>query len=148
MNNRFEHFSVNIFNIVHYWNILASEEMKKHGLRGGYALYLIILYNSEEELTAAKLAELCHRDKADVSRAISVFQDKGILEPYGDCRYRAPLRLSDKGRELAGQINVQAIKVLDVVGMGMSDEVRAHMYQGLDTIALNMKRLADGGLPT
>ncbi len=147
MNNRFEHFSVNIFNIAHYWNILASEEMKKHGLRGGYALYLIILYNSKEELTAARLAELCHRDKADVSRAISVFQEKGILEPYGDSRYRAPLRLTAEGRELSGQINIQAIKVLDIVGMGMSDEVRAHMYEGLDTIALNMKHLAEGGLP-
>jgi DNA-binding MarR family transcriptional regulator len=148
MNNRFEHFSVNIFNIVHYWNILASEEMKKHGLRGGYALYLIILYNSKEELTAARLAELCHRDKADVSRAISVFQEKGILEPYGDVRYRAPLRLTAEGKELSGQINIQAIKVLDIVGMGMTDEVRAHMYEGLDTIALNMKHLAEGGLPT
>ena len=82
MENRFEHFTLDIFNISKYWNKIASEEMKEYGLRGAHALYLLILDGYEGEMTAARLADLCQRDKADVSRAIADFQKKGILEPY------------------------------------------------------------------
>ena len=119
--------------------------MKKHNLRGGYALYLVILNNSTEELNASSLAKMCHRDKADVSRAISVFQEKGLLEPYGQARYRAPLRLTEEGKKLAAHISDQATKVLSTVGEGLSDETRNHMYKGLDTIAENMKKLVEEG---
>ena len=43
MIERFEHFTLSIFNINRYWNKIATEEMKKYGLRGAYALYLVIL---------------------------------------------------------------------------------------------------------
>jgi DNA-binding MarR family transcriptional regulator len=52
--------------------------MKKYGLRGAYALYLMVIGSSDGQITVAKLAELCRRDKADVSRAIASFQEKGI----------------------------------------------------------------------
>ena len=80
MENRFEHFSLDIFNISRYWNKIATEEMKKYGLRGTHALYLLLLDGYEGEITAARLADLCQRDKADVSRALADFQKKDILE--------------------------------------------------------------------
>ena len=146
MEDRFEHFSRALFNISHYWNRIAGEEMKKHDLKGAYALYLITLYNHPEEITAARLAELCKRDKADVSRAISSFQKKGIAEPYGTNRYRAPIRLTDDGREVAGQIKERASQVLEAAGRGMDDEMRANMYQCLDIIAENMKEISEKGV--
>ena len=146
MIDRFERFSIALFNISHYWNRIASEEMKKHDLKGAYALYLITLYNHPEEITAARLAELCKRDKADVSRAISSFQKKGIAEPYGTNRYRAPIRLTDDGREVAGQIKERASQVLEAAGRGMDDEMRANMYQCLDIIAENMKEISEKGV--
>ena len=81
MENRFEHFSLDIFNISRYWNKIATDEMKKYGLRGTHALYLLMLDGYEGGITAARLAGLCQRDKADVSRALADFQNKGILEP-------------------------------------------------------------------
>ena len=143
MTDRFEHFSIALFNTSHYWNKIASEEMKKHDLRGAYALYLITLYNHPEDITSARLAELCKRDKADVSRAISSFQKKGILEPYGTTRYRAPLRLTDNGREVALQLKERAAQVLEAAGRGMDEEIRIHMYQGLDIIAHNMQDIVN-----
>ena len=80
MDNRFEHFTLDIFNISRYWNKIATEEMKKYGLRGTHALYLLMLDGYEGEITAARLADLCQRDKADVSRALTDFQKKEILE--------------------------------------------------------------------
>ena len=134
MNNRFEHFTLDIFNISRYWNKIATEEMKKYGLRGTHALYLLMLDGYEGEITAARLADLCQRDKADVSRALADFQKKGILEPYSGSRYRINPILTPRGRELAKQIQ------------GITDEMRENMYHCLDLIASNMRGICEEGL--
>ena len=82
MIDRFERFTLSVFAITRYWNKIATEEMRKHGLKGAYALYLVTLADAEEELTAAQLAEMTQRDKADISRAVAVLQERGIAEPY------------------------------------------------------------------
>ena len=144
MIDRFEHFTMSIFSISRSWNRLASEEMKKYGFKGAYALYLVMIASGGGKLTAAKLADLCQRDKADISRAISAFQKKGVLEPYGESRYRAALRLTEDGKRLAEQIRLRADEVLEQAGKGISEEMRKNMYLCLDTIAENMRRICDG----
>ena len=146
MENRFEHFTLDIFNISKYWNKLATDEMKKYGLRGAHALYLMILDGYEGEMTAARLADLCQRDKADVSRAIADFQKKGILEPYDGPRYRVTPELTPRGHELAAQIRERAAKALDLAGQGITDEMRENMYHCLDLIAANMRGICEDGL--
>ena len=146
MKNRFEHFSLNIFNISRYWNRIATEEMKKYGLRGTHALYLMLLDGYEGEITAARLAGLCQRDKADVSRAIADFQKKEILEPYDGPRYRVTLRLTPRGRALAAQIRGRAALALDLAGQGITEEMRENMYHCLDLIAANMRGICEDGL--
>ncbi|MCR5655548.1 MAG: MarR family transcriptional regulator [Lachnospiraceae bacterium] len=139
--SRFEQFSLSIFGITHYWNKIATEEMKEHGLKGAYAMYLIILANNEEEMTASRLSEITLRDKADVSRAIAQFQKQGIVESYGTTRYRAPIRLTDKGRTLAAQISKKASTAIQIAGEGLSEEMRKNMYQALDIISGNLKEM-------
>ncbi len=143
MIDRFEQFSISIFNISHYWNKIAAEEMKDYGLRGGYALYLIVLSRSDNDITAAKLAELCQRDKGDVSRAISAFQKAGLLEPYGKNRYRAPLILTEEGRKTVDQLAAKASALLELAGEGLTVEMRENLYPSLDLIAKNMKRISE-----
>lgn len=146
MIDRFERFTLSIFSISRYWNKIATEEMKKYGLRGAYALYLIMIAGYEGNLTASKLADLCQRDKADVSRAMSIFQEKEILEPYKGARYRATLTLTEKGKEIARQINSRAGLALQQAGKGLSEELRENMYQSLDIIADNMREICESGL--
>ena len=144
MTNRFEHFTMDIFSITRSWNRLANEEMKKYGLRGAYGLYLVMIESSDGQITAAKLADLCQRDKADVSRAIAAFQKKkGILEPYGESKYRAALTLTKEGKELAAQIRRRAAEVIEQAGQGISEEMRENMYQCLDSIALRMREISE-----
>ena len=143
MTNRFEHFTMDIFSITRSWNRLANEEMKKYGLRGAYGLYLVMIESSDGQITAAKLADLCQRDKADVSRAIAAFQKKGILEPYGESKYRAALTLTKEGKELAEQIRRRAAEVIEQAGQGISEEMRENMYQCLDSIALRMREISE-----
>lgn len=146
MIDRFERFTLSIFHISRYWNKIATDEMKKYGLRGSYALYLLMIAGDEGELTAAKLAALCQRDKADVSRAMAIFQEKGILEPYKGAKYRASLKLTEKGMELAKQINRRAGIALEQAGNGLSEEMRDDMYRSLDIIAANMRVISESGL--
>ena len=144
MIDRFERFTLSVFAITRYWNKIATEEMRKHGLKGAYALYLVTLADAEEEITAAQLAEMTQRDKADISRAVAVLQERGIAEPYNGSRYRAPIRLTEEGKALAAQIRQKATAALQAAGEGLSEEMRQNMYQALDIIAGNMKEICEG----
>ena len=146
MENHFEHFSLDIFNISRYWNKIATDEMKKYDLRGTHALYLLMLDGYEGEITAARLADLCQRDKADVSRALADFQKKGILEPYSGSRYRVTPILTPLGRTIASQIRARAAVALDLAGQGITEEMRENMYHCLDLIAANMRGICEEGL--
>ena len=146
MDKRFEHFTLDIFNISRYWNKIATEEMKKYGLRGTHALYLLMLDGYEGEITAARLADLCQRDKADVSRALADFQKKEILEPYNGSKYRITPKLTPRGRALAAQIRARAAVALDLASQGITDEMRENMYHCLDLISANMRGICEEGL--
>lgn len=141
--DRFEHFTLSVFSITRYWNKIATEEMREHGLKGAYVLYLITLSDLEEPPTAARLAELTQRDKADVSRAIAIFQKKGFVEPYGENRYRAPICLTEAGKAFARNVRQKADSALAQAGQGLSEEMRRDMYQSLDIIAGNMKEICE-----
>jgi DNA-binding MarR family transcriptional regulator len=141
--DRFEHFTLSVFSITRYWNKIATEEMREHGLKGAYVLYLITLSDLEEPPTAARLAELTQRDKADVSRAIAIFQKKGFVEPYGENRYRAAICLTEAGKALARNVRQKADCALAEAGQGLSEEMRRDMYQSLDIIAGNMKEICE-----
>jgi DNA-binding MarR family transcriptional regulator len=141
--SRFEQFTVSIFSITHCWNKIATEEMREHGLKGTYALYLLILYTAEEGITAAQLCEITQRDKADVSRAVSLFQEKGFVEAYGENRYRAPIKLTDKGKSIAAKIREKADSALQTAGAGLSDEMRSNMYKALEIISENLREMCD-----
>ncbi len=145
--DRFERFSSAIFKITHYWRKLASEEMKKHGLKGSYALYFVTLSNSEDEMTAAMLAKACARDKADVSRAISTLQKKGFIKPYPKGAYRAPILLTEEGKNTASQINKRASLALVLAGEGLSEKDRHIMQDALSLISENLEEISENGLP-
>ncbi len=139
--SRFEQFTVSIFSIAHYWNKIATEEMREHGLKGTYAFYLLTLYTAGDSITAAKLCEMTQRDKADVSRAVSLFQEKGFVEAYGENRYRAPIKLTAKGKRIAAKIRKKADSALQTAGEGLSDEMRRNMYEALDIISANLREM-------
>ena len=77
MIERFGRFSFAIFEITRHWHKLASDEMAKYGLKGPHATYLTTLYSFKDGITAPKLCELCGKDKADVSRMMSIMEEKG-----------------------------------------------------------------------
>lgn len=149
MIDRFERFSYAITEISRCWHRIAGEEMREYGLKGPYALYFTTLHRYPQGITAAQLCELCGRDKADVSRAVSLMESAGLLqkETVGKNAYRAPLRLTDKGNSVACQINEKAKIAVEQASTGLTPEKRAIFYEALELITCNLQTLCKDGLP-
>lgn len=146
MIDRFERFSFAISEIDRCWHKIAAAEMAPYGLRGPYAVYFTTLQRNPDGLTAAQLSELCSRDKADVSRAVAVLQKKGLVTKQGANHYRALLRLTPQGEELAAHIAQKAHTAVQYGGRGISDEQRAVFYAALERICINLQELSRNGL--
>ena len=146
MVNRFERFSVAISDISRYWHKIAAEEMEKHGLKGTHSIYLTTLYRCPEGITAARLCELCGRDKAEVSRTVSVMEEKGLILRQGRS-YRALLLLTEAGKEAAEHVRSRAALAVELAGKGLTDDQRANFYYALELITDNLQRVSEAGLP-
>jgi len=146
MIDRFERFSFAIMCISRYWHKIVTEEMEQYGLKGPYAIYLVALYRYNEGITAAKLGELCGKDKSDVSRTMTVMENAGLVYKEGN-RYRALLNLTEKGIDAAKHVNERAKIAVDLAGGVISDEDREIMYNSLEKIAANLQTLSEDGIP-
>lgn len=149
MIDRFERFSFAISEISRCWHRIAGDVMGQHGLKGPYAVYFTALYRYPEGITAAQLGEVCSRDKADVSRAMQQMEAKGLIEKEnGDKKaYRALLKLTPAGTELARMINQKAILAVETASKGLAPEKRAVFYEALELITTNLQKLSRTGLP-
>ena len=146
MSNRFERFSFAISEISHYWHKLTSDEMEKHGLKGSHAIYLTTLYRYPDGVTAARLGELCGKDKADVSRMMSIMEKKQLVIREGSS-YRAQLKLTPAGLEAAEHVRSRATVAVEHARRGLSDERREVFYEALELIVSNLQNICEEGLP-
>ena len=148
MVSRFERFSHAISEINRCWHKIASDEMGKYGLKGPYAIYLMAMLRHPDGITAAKLCEVCARDKSDVSRAISEMEQKGMVIRLGDTNkaYRAPLSLTSDGRMAAEHIEQRAMLAVEFGGKGLGDERREVLYEALELIVSNLRGVCESGL--
>lgn len=149
MLNRFARFSLAIAEIDRCWHKLAAEEMAKYGLNSPHAVYLTTLYQFEEGITAARLGELCCKNKADVSRMVSIMEKKGLVqkESTGGNMYRALLKLTDDGKLAARAVQDRVALAVELAGAGLSEENRAIFYDALELITSNLQVLSKEGLP-
>ena len=148
MIDRFEKFSLAIAEISRCWHKIAAEELAKYSLKSSHVTYLLTLYRYPEGLTAPRLAELCDRDKADVSRMLSILEAKGLVTKDGSGvnRYRGNLRLTPEGQAVAQELSHRAERAVEQAGEGLTEENRTIFYESLDTITKNLRRICQEGL--
>ena len=139
--DRFETFSLALFNMSRYWNRLAAEEMEKYGLKGAHAFYLVTVLRYNGEITASQLCELCGKDKADVSRGVSRLEAIGMLQRVGSNPYRAKLQLTEQGIAAAQAVRETAQTIVDRVGGDLTEENRAVFYEVLASVTANLEKL-------
>jgi len=143
--DRFERFSYAIFEISRCWHKIAADVMAERGLKGPYAIYLIVLRRYTDGLTAARLCEMSGRDKADVSRAISVMEKEGLICREGLGSYRATLKLTDAGRQVADYVAELAGRAVYHAGGALSPEHLQQFYSALEMIMVNLQTLSKDG---
>ena len=146
MVNRFERFSYAICEISRCWHRIAAEEMGKYNLKGPYAVYFTTLYRYPEGIPAVQLAELCGRDKADISRAVTTLEKAGFLTRGTQSAYRACIQLTEQGLALAEDINRKAQLAVERASAGLDPAKGAVFYEALELITGNLQQLSKSGL--
>lgn len=138
MIERFQSFVSGITICYKYIQKIKSMEMTEFGLKGTHVMCIFYISHSKEELTAAQLCQLCAEDKAAISRTLVTLQEKGYVEA-GEKKYRAHLKLTEKGKILASQIDGLIEQWVGFGGDGLTEDERNVFYTALDLISSNLR---------
>lgn len=149
MIDRFERFTFALSEISRHWHKLTADEMAKYGLKGTHSIYLLTLSRYPEGLTAPELCQHCDRDKADVSRMMSIMEKKGLVSKQyiGNSKYRGIFQLTSAGLEAADHVRQKANQAVAFAGKDLSDDSREAFYTAMETIVNNLRQLSKDGIP-
>lgn len=143
--DRFKTFTVQIAKISRYIKKIKSKEMEKFNLKTPHVSCLYYLYKENGAMTAKNLCDICDEDKAAISRSIDYLKKNGYIECDSkmEKRYRSPLFLTAKGKELGEFIVNKVDGILDVASAGLTEEERNVFYKALFTISDNLQKLGE-----
>lgn len=149
MLNRFSRFVLAMAEIQRCWHKLTAEEMARYDLNGSHAVYLNTLWKHPEGITASQLGQLCGKNKADVSRMVSILEQKGLVqrENTGGNSYRARLLLTQTGKAAAECVRQRTALAVALASEGVTDSERETFYRALEKITANLQKLSQEGLP-
>ncbi len=148
MQNRYQLFSASVSCMYHDIQKIERVEMAKYGLKGPHAQCLLAMSRFPQGITAARLCEVCEKDKAAISRIVAELERAGMVlrrEPNGT-RYRSLLSLTEQGSAAAQAVNQRARLAVEQAGAGLDDERREIFYQVLALIAGNLHAICKDGL--
>lgn len=149
MIDRFERFSFAISEISRYWHKITADEMERYGLKGPHSVYLTAMYRYPDGITAPQLCELCGKDKSDVSRAMALMEQKGLVRKEGihqNC-YGGVFKLTEDGLAAARHVRQRVSIAVQIAGEDLSEENRAVFYESLEKIASKLREISKEGLP-
>lgn len=136
MQERFETFTVLINRISRNIKKIKIQEMAEYNLRSAHVSCLYYIYTLKSA-TATDLCERCEEDKATISRALDYLDANGYItrEVESTKRYKSPLLLTDKGKEVGKKIADKISGVLDTISIGLTEEERVAFYRSLAIIS-------------
>ena len=150
MIERFSQFCTSIASIQRSILKIERTEMAKYGLKGPHANCLVAMAPYPEGITAARLWDICDKDKAAISRTVSELEDAGMVlrqDPEGK-RYRSVLRLSEKGKEIANRVNDMVLLAVAKASEGYDKEKQQVFARVLNLVAGNLQDICRDGLET
>ena len=144
MNKRFETFTLLINRISRSIRKIENQEMAEYNLRGIHISCLYYLYLSDG-ITATDLCERCEEDKATVSRSLDYLENGGYLvcESKSAKRYKSPLRLTEKGKEIGKKISDKIAYFLGEISTELTEEERLQFYHCLTSISKGLDSIAN-----
>ncbi len=143
MTERFETFTVLINRISRNIRKIKNQQMAEYKLRSSHISCLYYLYMSDG-ITATDLCERCEEDKATVSRSLDFLEANGYLkcESKFAKRYKSPLRLTEKGAEVAKKICDKITYFLEKISIELTEEERLQFYRSLSLISKGLNNIA------
>ena len=148
MIDRFSQFCTSIASIQRSILKIERTEMAKYGLKGPHANCLVAMARFPEGITAARLCEVCEKDKAAVSRTLAELEEGGMIyrENRNGSRYRSALMLTEQGEIAAEAVVEKARMAVERAGIGFGESDREVFYRVLAIIAGNLHKLCKEGL--
>ena len=148
MESRYELISGSISCMYHDIQKIERVEMAKYGLKGPHAQCLLVMHKHPQGITAARMCELCEKDKAAVSRTLAELEEAGMVirENRNGSRYRSNLLLTEQGKTAAAAVVEKARLAVELAGTGFGEDEREVFYRVLAIIAGNLHRLCRDGL--
>ena len=145
MKERFETFTVLIAKISRNIRRIKNQEMAEYGLRSAHISCLYQLY-SAGFLTATELCERCEEDKATISRALDYLEENNYItcESKLAKRYKSPLSLTEKGKDVGKKIADKINYVLDEICIGLTEKERIEFYRCLNIISNSLEKCVAG----
>ncbi|MBM6755355.1 MarR family transcriptional regulator [Collinsella tanakaei] len=144
--SRFEDFVGLVTLISKEISRIKTVEAAKLGLRGSDIMCLYYLGQNEEGLTGAELARESDVTRAAVSRTLAHLEEDGFVEVCGEqatgSRYRAPVRLTEKGRQVNAEASEIIRRVVTEVGEELGDIQRVQMYRSLNLILERLRGIS------
>ncbi len=138
---RFRLFTVLVAKAGRYVRKLKTEEMNDFQLKSVHVSCIYYLY-TRGEMTASELCALCYEDKANISRSIDYLESNGyIFAPNRGKRYKTPLSLTEKGKEVGVGIRRKIDDILEEVSDGLTDEERESFYKSFSVINKNLEKI-------
>ena len=146
MQERFETFTVLINRISRNIRKIKNQEMAEYNLRSAHVSCLYYLYTNKGA-TATDLCERCEEDKATISRALDYLDTNGYIsrEVESTKRYKSPLLLTDKGKEVGKKIADKIKDVLDAISGGLTEDERVAFYRSLSIISKSLEDVSKSG---
>ena len=148
MIQRFETFVTAIAQINRSIQRIKNREMAAMGLKGTHVMCVFQLRQHPEGLTTTQLAQLCDEDKAAVSRALAELEAQGLTTAAptpGPRRYRTPILLTEKGCQVADQVDSRIMEAVRLAAQGYSAQERDNFYRVLLQVAENLQRAEQSG---
>lgn len=148
MESRYELLSSSISCMYHDIQKIERVEMARYGLKGPHAQCLMAMKKYAGGITAAKLCEVCDKDKAAISRILAELAEAGMIlrENRNGSRYRAMLVLTEQGKAAANAVVEKARLAVELAGKGFGEEEREVFYKVLSIISGNLHKLCRDGL--
>ena len=104
--------------------------------------YLILsLLEENNELYQRQLSEITLKDRANVSRIVSILEEKGLVNRINDSNGRKIYKLvvTQKGREVAALIQPTVIELRKIITKGLKKEELELFLSITDKIYYNLK---------
>ncbi|MBQ8287756.1 MAG: MarR family transcriptional regulator [Clostridia bacterium] len=144
-NDHLEQFTLTLADVLKCIKKLKDNRMNAYGLRSSHVIVLYVLGRTPEGLTPAELAEAGDVDKALISRVVAELTEKGFVTAVnaGGRRYKARLRLTTEGKDLADYIAGVVSEIQRQVSGDIPKEDLEVFYRTLFTLQTNFHKLVE-----